>query len=118
MPRFTLLVRAIIRLQELPPIQSNALFFFSKISYSLYLVHMLFVASTIDLLNSTIHLRSMPIAQQVMIFSPVYCVFSILAALALHYTVEKPFLILKDRLGQSPTAQTPTSRGLAEGRTP
>lgn len=91
--------------------QSNTLFFFSKISYSLYLVHMLFVAGTMDLLNSTIALRSMPVAQQFLIFFPVYCVFSILAALALHYTVEKPFLILKDRVGRSPTAQSVTGRG-------
>ena len=89
--------------------QSNTLFFFSKISYSLYLVHMLFVASTMDLLNSTVVLGSMPVAQQFLIYFPVYCVCSILAALALHYIVEKPFLILKDRVGQSRTGQPTTS---------
>ena len=36
-------------------------------------------------------------ATQALIFLPVYALVSVMAALVLHYLVEKPFLLLKDR---------------------
>ena len=76
------------------------LFFFSKISYSLYLVHMMFMGCVYVLLRDTISIERFPVGVQFALYFPLFCVFSIAGALVLHYAVEKPFLILKDRLGQ------------------
>ena len=82
--------------------QSTLLMFLSKISYSLYLVHMVFVRSTSDMLNGFTWYGGLAPAGRFGIYFPVFCALSILAALLLHYTVEKPFLILKDRVGCTP----------------
>jgi peptidoglycan/LPS O-acetylase OafA/YrhL len=79
-------------------LNSQALLFFSKISYSLYLVHMVFVRPVYELLKHEFHIGSWPVPAQFALFFPLYCCISIGGALFLHYGVEKPFLILKDRI--------------------
>ena len=76
--------------------------FFSKISYSLYLVHFVFVGATSDMLNRFTWYEDLSPAGRFGVNFPVFCALSILAALVLHYAVEKPFLILKDRVGRTP----------------
>lgn len=75
---------------------SPVLFFFSKISYSLYLVHMVFIDSVYHLATYIPGFESLPRGGQFLIYMPIYTGVSIAAALALHYLVEKPFLLLKD----------------------
>ena len=77
------------------------LFFFSKISYSLYLVHMIFMDIVFIVLRDHLQLTSFPVGLQLALYFPAFCVCSIAGALALHYAIEKPFLILKDRLGET-----------------
>jgi len=78
--------------------ESNLLFFFSKISYSLYLTHMVFIESTLEFLNQLTSFQTFSNGVQFLIYLPLYSCISILMALLLHYSVEKPFLIVKDRL--------------------
>jgi peptidoglycan/LPS O-acetylase OafA/YrhL len=76
----------------------KAFFFFSKISYSLYLVHMLFMEvgwRAVFWLFPTS--QQLPLGLQFLVYFPVYIALSVSAALLLHYVVEKPFLLLKDR---------------------
>jgi len=76
--------------------RSPTLFFFSKISYSLYLVHMVFIDSVFQLASHIPGFKTLPPGEQFLIYMPLYTIISITAALALHYLVEKPFLLLKD----------------------
>ena len=48
-------------------------------------------------LDGTLGLDRYAPGVQAMIFLPVFVLASVLAALLLHYLVEKPFLLLKDR---------------------
>ena len=61
--------------------------FISRLSYSLYLVHFALIPLTLVLVSVTSSL----------LFWPLYLLFSFGGALLLHFCVEKPFLILKDR---------------------
>jgi peptidoglycan/LPS O-acetylase OafA/YrhL len=70
----------------------------STISYSVYLVHLMLVPLALHLVN-----RFVPIAADrpdlhFIAFAPLFIVLSVLAGLVLHFTVEKPFLILKDKI--------------------
>lgn len=78
--------------------RGRTLFFFSKISYSLYLVHMVFLTSTYALVDGWLGLDAYPIWIGLFLYLPIFCTVSILAALVLHYAVEKPFLLIKDRI--------------------
>jgi peptidoglycan/LPS O-acetylase OafA/YrhL len=78
--------------------QGRTLFFFSKISYSLYLVHMVFLASTYALVDGWIGLDRFPVWFGMLVYLPIFGAVSVLASLLLHYAVEKPFLLLKDRI--------------------
>lgn len=79
--------------------RSPILFFFCKLSYSLYLVHMLFMKPVRYALWRWINSG----ASRPFEFTPgfflaylaLYLSLSTLAALVLHYTVEKPFLLLR-----------------------
>lgn len=73
------------------------LLFFSKISFSLYLIHLTLVPGLRLALDGTLGLDRYAPGVQAMIFLPVFVLASVLAALLLHYLVEKPFLLLKDR---------------------
>ena len=74
------------------------LFFFSKISYSLYLVHLPLVPGVKLMLDDLVGLHEFPLAVQFAIFAPVFSAVSIAVALGLHYLVEKPFLLIRDQL--------------------
>jgi peptidoglycan/LPS O-acetylase OafA/YrhL len=73
--------------------RSTLLFFFARISYSLYLIHIPLVPVSLRLANE--------IASGENVFSVFIVIFgslSLLAALALHFAVEKPFLLMKERV--------------------
>jgi len=80
------------------PFRGRSLLFFSKISYSLYLVHMAFLVSTYNVVNAWIALDRYPPLLGMLVYLPLYGGVSIFASLVLHYAVEKPFLLLKDRV--------------------
>jgi len=75
---------------------SRAAMIFSRLSYTLYLVHMCFIGAALSLVRNLPHFDSLPRGLQFLIYFPVFITLSTLAALALHFTVEKPFLLLKD----------------------
>lgn len=79
-------------------LSSPYLYFFSKLSYSLYLVHMALMAPVWTALTSIAPVDTMSAGTRVALYLPLYSGASILAALVLHYAIEKPFLIRKDRL--------------------
>lgn len=75
------------------------LFFFSKISYTLYLVHIVFVESLYRGVSNLSFFDSLSVGQQFLLYFSAFASVSIFAALLIHYSVEKPFLILKNRIG-------------------
>jgi len=77
--------------------RNSWLFFFSKISYSLYLVHLPLAALTANLIGRLLPMNEFEPMVQFFIYLPFYSALSIFTALILHYVVEKPFLLLKDR---------------------
>ena len=91
------------------------LFFFSKISYSLYLIHLMLIPGVLALVRSFRGFEALSAGAQFLIFLPVFAVFSVAAALVLHYAVEKPFLVLKDRI---PAAREPAFAPPLSERTP
>jgi peptidoglycan/LPS O-acetylase OafA/YrhL len=73
--------------------RSVVLFFFARISYTLYLVHFPLIPLSIKMATD--------LAPEESVFSVFFMIFvalSITAALLLHYLVEKPFLVVKDRV--------------------
>ena len=70
--------------------RTTLLFVTARISYSLYLIHLPLVPLTLVLAG-----RVTP--DRFSVFLLVFCGISYIAAVVLHYVVEKPFLILKDR---------------------
>ena len=69
------------------------LLFFARISYCLYLVHLPLIP-----LAKVLTLQSEPATPNYLLFFATFTMLSILAALLLHYSVEKPFLRFKDRI--------------------
>ncbi len=65
-----------------------SLFFLARISYSLYLIHLPLLPLSMALAGA-----DAPFS----VFCAMFVVISVLAAVVIHYAVEKPFLILKDR---------------------
>lgn len=74
------------------------LFVVSKLSYSLYLVHMVFIDSTYGWLARWPGYVELPAALRFALYLPLFVLLSTLAALLLHFLVERPFLWLKDRV--------------------
>ena len=68
--------------------RTDSLFGLAKLSYCLYLVHMPLIAISMAIVAKP---------GGFWLFVPVFLTLSIAAALLLHYTVEKPFLLIKDR---------------------
>lgn len=68
----------------------------SKLSYTLYLVHMCFIGAALSLVRMLPGFDGWPRGVQFLVYFPVFAAVSTLAAMALHFAVEKPFLILKD----------------------
>lgn len=75
-----------------------AFLFVSRISYSLYLIHLPLIPLSFALSRALFDSPSATPLAQFSIFLPIYLSLSIIVALVLHYTVEKPFLVLKDRI--------------------
>ena len=73
--------------------RSATLFFFARVSYSLYLVHL--ALSPLAMALAGMFTASAP---SLIVFFPVFLGVSVAASLLLHYGVEKPFLILKARI--------------------
>lgn len=74
------------------------LLFFSRLSYSLYLVHMVFLQSVYVALTHAFHWEDWPAGGRFLLYAPCLVLVSVIVAAILHYAVEKPFLLLKDRL--------------------
>ena len=74
------------------------LLYVSILSYSLYLVHMPFMENTHGWLQTLPGFSAWGLQQQLVVYLPVFGLISLGAALALHYLVEKPFLLVKDRI--------------------
>lgn len=72
------------------------LFVVAQISYVLYLLHWPLIPGVLDLAGGIPGYMALPPAAQFLVFLPLFLGISTAAALALHYAVEKPFLILKD----------------------
>ena len=75
-----------------------AFLFVSRISYSLYLIHLPLIPLSLALSRALFDSPSATPLTQFSIFLPVYLSLTIIVALVLHYMVEKPFLVLKDRI--------------------
>lgn len=70
-------------------LESDSLFFLSRISYPLYLIHLPLIPLGLALSGINAGFVS---------FLVVFAVLSLMAGLFIHYAVEKPFLILKARV--------------------
>ena len=72
--------------------RSTVLFVTARISYSLYLIHM-------PLVPLALVLADYLVPGEFMIFLALFGFISVSCAMVLHFAVEKPFLVVKDRLG-------------------
>lgn len=73
--------------------RSMFLFVIARVSYTLYLVHFPLIPLSISLATAVAPAESVFAA-----FFVIFVTLSMMAALALHYLVEKPFLLLKGRI--------------------
>jgi peptidoglycan/LPS O-acetylase OafA/YrhL len=80
--------------------RSSLMNFFAKISYSLYLVHLVFIPGVMIVMGHWKAWNHFSPGTQFMCFLLPYCAISIVGALILHYSVEKPFLRIKDSVGE------------------
>ncbi len=87
-----------------PILGSRFMLVLSKLSYSLYLVHMCFIGVALTLIRAVPGFDGFPRALQFLLYFPLFAAISTLAAMTLHFAVEKPFLIVKDnyRAAKSP----------------
>ncbi|MEM7026136.1 MAG: acyltransferase [Pseudomonadota bacterium] len=81
----------------LPLLRGLALLVLARLSYSLYLVHMPLIPGVIWMVEHPLGLAGASLGLRFAVFLPLFAAASMLAALVLHYVVEKPFLLLKDR---------------------
>jgi peptidoglycan/LPS O-acetylase OafA/YrhL len=84
--------------RPVPMLRGVALLVLARLSYSLYLVHLPLIPGLIWLLDGPLGLAGAPQALRFAAFLPMFATSSLLAAASLHYLVEKPFLLLKDRI--------------------
>ena len=70
----------------------------STISYSVYLVHLMFVPLALNLVSRFLPDFEVNAGMHFLVFTPIFFALSVAAGLALHFAVEKPFLILKDKI--------------------
>lgn len=80
--------------------RSSFLNFFAKISYSLYLVHLVFIPGVMIGMGRWNAWNTFSPGTKFLWCLLPYCAVSILGALVLHYSVEKPFLLIKDGIGE------------------
>lgn len=84
--------------RSVPILRSLSLLVLARLSYSLYLVHLPLIPGLIWLVDSPLGLAQAPQPLRFLAFLPLFATASLTAAACLHYLVEKPFLLLKDRL--------------------
>ena len=77
--------------------RGRRLFVVSKLSYTLYLVHYALIPVATVLADATFGSTAPSALTRFVLFLPVYLGLSFAAAAVLHYLVEKPFLVLRDR---------------------
>lgn len=76
----------------------------ARLSYSLYLVHLLIIPGVRHVLDDMVGLAEFSPAVQATVFMPVYLAVSVAVAALLYAIVEKPFLDLRDRLSRASDA--------------
>jgi peptidoglycan/LPS O-acetylase OafA/YrhL len=77
--------------------------FMAEVSYSVYLAHMLAIWPAMQVAKTLLSQWSGPgPLLTFVIFLPIFLAFSLVAGLILHFTVEKPFLLLKNRVRMTP----------------
>jgi peptidoglycan/LPS O-acetylase OafA/YrhL len=84
--------------RPVPILRGLSLLVLARLSYSLYLVHLPLIPGVIALVDGPLGLAAAPQAVRFAAFLPLFATCSLLAAACLHYLVEKPFLLLKDRI--------------------
>lgn len=78
--------------------------FLAEISYSVYLTHLILVSPAMRTAQLLVPRWSdLAPLLKLAIFLPIFLAFSLVAGLILHFTVEKPFLLLKARVRMSPS---------------
>jgi peptidoglycan/LPS O-acetylase OafA/YrhL len=88
-----------------PWLHARWLRFMAEISYSVYLTHLIAVWPAMQTAQWLApQWSALSPLLKFAIFLPVFLAFSLIAGLILHLTVEKPFLLLKDRVRMSPAA--------------
>jgi peptidoglycan/LPS O-acetylase OafA/YrhL len=70
----------------------------SVLSYSVYLLHLMLVPLSLALLGMMVDSDSLSPLALLTAFAPLFFALSLVAGAVLHFTVEKPFLLLKDRI--------------------
>jgi peptidoglycan/LPS O-acetylase OafA/YrhL len=93
---------------DAPLLQGPLLAAAGRIAYPWYLTHVLVMWSAWGGLRSLAPvIESLPPTLQLAVFFPFYFTGSVMAAVALHFAVEKPFLVLKDSLDREPLPAEP-----------
>ncbi len=77
---------------------SRPLFYLSKLSYSLYLVHLPLLPLALALLGLPGGDMAAVRGEILLLFFATYAAFSLAASMLVHYGIEKPFLVIKGRL--------------------
>ena len=70
----------------------------SVLSYSIYLVHLMLVPLALVITARLFAVESFGALAHFLLFLPVFLLLSLIGGALLHFSVEKPFLILKDRI--------------------
>ena len=74
------------------------MFIVSKLSYTWYLLHLMFVPWSLRITESLVgNPATLGRGLRWALFTPIYITLSLTAALVLHYAIEKPFIHLRDR---------------------
>jgi peptidoglycan/LPS O-acetylase OafA/YrhL len=84
--------------RSIPILRGLAFLVLARLAYSLYLVHWPLIPGVIWLVDGPLGLAEAPQALRFAAFLPLFVTGSLLAAVCLHYLVEKPFLLFKDRI--------------------
>ena len=79
-------------------LRSKTLRLMSVLAYSVYLVHLMLEPLSIAIAESLFSISHLSPIQAFLIFLPLFLAVSLIGGAILHLTVEKPFLILKDRI--------------------
>jgi len=93
-----ILAGLVLRGRPVAALRRPSLLVLARLSYALYLVHLPLIPGLIWLLDGPLGLAQAAPPLRFAAFLPLFACASLLAAALLHYLVEKPFLLLKDRL--------------------